>query len=39
VNRNEFREISAIRLREARVLFKNGDYDGAYYLCGYVVEC
>ena len=28
-----------IRLKEARVLLRNGNYDGAYYLSGYVVEC
>jgi HEPN domain-containing protein len=28
-----------MRLREARVLLNNGNYEGAYYLCDYVVEC
>ena len=39
MNRNDLRELALIRLREARVLLENGNYDGAYYLCGYVVEC
>jgi len=30
--------LSAVRLREAEVLFDAGLYDGAFYLCGYVVE-
>ncbi|MGV3533493.1 MAG: DNA-binding protein [Chthoniobacteraceae bacterium] len=28
-----------IRAREAKVLFKAREYSGAYYLCGYAVEC
>jgi len=39
MNRNELKELSRIRLEEARALLKNGKYDGAYYLCGYAVEC
>jgi HEPN domain-containing protein len=39
MNRNDLRELALIRLREARVLLKNGNYEGSYYLCGYVVEC
>lgn len=39
MNRNDFRELALIRLKEAGVLLKNGNYEGAYYLCGYVVEC
>ena len=29
---------AALRLRDAEVLFNNGQYDGAAYLCGYAVE-
>lgn len=32
------KRIAEIRLNEARLLFENGYYDGAIYLCGYVVE-
>lgn len=39
MNRDDLKELALIRLKEARVLLKNGNYDGAYYLCGYVVEC
>jgi HEPN domain-containing protein len=39
MNRNDLRELARIRLKEAGVLLKNGNYEGAYYLCGYVVEC
>jgi HEPN domain-containing protein len=39
VNRDEFRELARIRLIEAKVLLDSGHYDGAYYLCGYAVEC
>jgi HEPN domain-containing protein len=39
MNRKDFQIIANTRLREARVLLKNKNYDGAYYLCGYVVEC
>jgi len=31
--------MTEIRLREAKLLLDNGMYDGAYYLCGYAVEC
>lgn len=37
----KYKDLKAItkkRLQEARVLYKNGFYDGAAYLCGYVVE-
>jgi len=39
MNRNELRRLSRIRLKEARVLLKARCFDGAYYLCGYAVEC
>jgi HEPN domain-containing protein len=39
VNRDDFKELAQIRLREAKTLIDNGHFDGAYYLCGYVVEC
>jgi HEPN domain-containing protein len=39
MNRNDFRHIANVRLREAKSLFNNGNYDGAYYLAGYVIEC
>jgi len=39
MNRDDFKQIAKIRLKEAKALLSNGNYDGAYYLCGYVVEC
>lgn len=39
MNRRDFQELARVRLAEAKVLLDNGLYDGAYYLCGYVVEC
>lgn len=39
MNRNDLKELALIRAREAQVLLENGNYEGAYYLCGYVVEC
>lgn len=39
MNRNDLRNLALIRLGEARVLLTSGRYGGAYYLCGYVVEC
>jgi HEPN domain-containing protein len=39
VTRRDLRELALIRLKEARVLLRNGNYDGAYYLSGYCIEC
>jgi HEPN domain-containing protein len=39
MNRDDLRELALIRVRESLVLLKNKKYEGAYYLCGYVVEC
>jgi len=39
MNRNGLKELALIRLKEVESLLKNGLYEGAYYLCGYVVEC
>ena len=39
MNRKDFQNLAQIRLKEAQVLLKNGRYEGAYYLCGYAVEC
>lgn len=36
--RSDLQKLSAIRLREAEVLFEAGLYDGCFCLCGYVVE-
>lgn len=39
MNRQEFRKLAVIRLNEAKVLLDNRKYCGAYYLCGYALEC
>lgn len=39
MNRKDFQNLALIRLKEAKVLLKSGHYEGAYYLCGYAVEC
>jgi len=39
MNRDDLQRISRLRVKEARVLFKNGYFSGAYYLLGYAVEC
>lgn len=35
---DELKDIARARLEEAEVLYANGKYDGAVYLCGYAVE-
>jgi len=39
LNRQDFKTIALMRLKEVEVLLNNGQYSGAYYLIGYVVEC
>jgi hypothetical protein len=39
MNRNDLRQLARIRLKEARALIEGKCFDGAYYLCGYAVEC
>ena len=39
MTRSELQLLSRTRLREARLLFASGQFSGAYYLSGYVVEC
>ena len=34
-----FKGLSRIRRKEALALIKSGNYDGAYYLSGYIIEC
>lgn len=38
MNRKDLKALALTRLREAEVLVANGEYSGAYYLAGYVVE-
>ena len=39
MNRDDFIRLARLRLRDARVLLRNGNYEAAYYLCGHAVEC
>ncbi|HYM12551.1 MAG TPA: HEPN domain-containing protein [Bryobacterales bacterium] len=39
MDRDIFRRLALVRLREAKALLEGGYYQGAYYLCGYAVEC
>jgi len=39
MNRLDFHRLAAVRLREAKTLLDAGEFSGAYYLCGYSVEC
>ncbi|MEW6131453.1 MAG: HEPN domain-containing protein [Acidobacteriota bacterium] len=39
MNRDDLKELTKIRLKEAKLLLDHGKYSGAYYLCGYIVEC
>lgn len=39
MNRKNLHELSRLRIREAKALLEKEFYDGAYYLCGYSVEC
>jgi hypothetical protein len=39
VNRSDLKKLAEIRLQESATLLKERKYDGAYYLCGYVIEC
>lgn len=39
VNRSDFQKLAKIRLEDAEALLQQGCYSGAYYLCGYIVEC
>ena len=38
MTRKELQKIAVTRLKEAKVLYDTSLYDGAVYLCGYVVE-
>jgi hypothetical protein len=39
MNRSDLRRLARTRLREARALLEARLFSGAYYLCGYAVEC
>jgi hypothetical protein len=39
MNRSDFIKLAELRLHEAKVLLDAEKFDGAYYLCGYAIEC
>lgn len=39
MDRNDFQNISKLRVKEAKALINKGFYSGAFYLLGYAVEC
>lgn len=39
MNRSDFQELAELHLQHAKALLDAGLYSGAYYMCGYVVEC
>ncbi len=39
MNRSEFQQLSELHLQHAKALLDAQFYSGAYYMCGYVVEC
>ena len=39
MNRKDLQTLSDLRVKEARALFDQGLFDGAYYLLGYAMEC
>jgi hypothetical protein len=39
VNRSDFQELAELHLQHAKALLNAQLYSGAYYMCGYVVEC
>lgn len=39
MNRADLQVLARLRLAEAKVLFDNRRYEGAYYLLGYAIEC
>ena len=39
VNRSDFQELAEVHLLNAKALLDAQLYSGAYYMCGYVVEC
>lgn len=38
ISLEDLEKISKARLKDAKILFKNKRYDGAVYICGYVIE-
>jgi len=39
MTRTDLQRLSRLRIRDAKILLKNGAHESAYYLAGYAVEC
>lgn len=39
MNKTDLEQLAHARIREASLLFNQGEFSGAYYLAGYAVEC
>jgi hypothetical protein len=39
MNRGDFQELTQERLKDVQALLQKQRYSGAYYLCGYIIEC
>lgn len=39
MKRSDLQRLALTRVEEARILLENKMYNGAYYLCGYAIEC
>ncbi|RKZ77304.1 MAG: DNA-binding protein [Gammaproteobacteria bacterium] len=39
MNRAQLQELTKLRVEEAKILYENNCFNGAYYLLGYAVEC
>lgn len=39
MNRADLKKLALERLEDARVLLDGGQFSGAYYVCGYAIEC
>ena len=39
MNRDDFHKLTQERLKDVQALLKRERYSGAYYLCGYIIEC
>jgi HEPN domain-containing protein len=38
-DRAHFQRLAELRLAEARILAREGQFSGAYYIAGYAIEC
>ena len=39
IDRSDLQNLAGLRVKDAKVLLDNGQFDGGYYLAGYAVEC